>query len=151
LRNSWIAFFLALHIATGFFLWGILRDFHFVDPSLLADVNSEEKANVLNLAVQIGRLDFVSAILAMFGILVGLAAIFGIVEVRNRAEERARLTAKEIAENVAIIAAREEVQRSLPSIVRREALSVKMFSEGEPSDSEINDLMSKLDKNGDNK
>lgn len=153
MRRGWVVFFLGLHIVTAIFLLSLILDFHFVDPSLLNDLRKSSDRDVLNVAVQIGRLDFVSAILAMFGILTGLAAIFGFIEVRNRAEDRARITAIEIAGKIARSEAREEVRRSLPAIVAREMLSgrAKFFSEESASDSDTQNLMSKLDEGGESK
>ena len=60
-----------------------------------------QATDAIHLAAQVGRLDVVSAVLALFGLLIGLAAIFGFIEVRNRAKEAATEVAKSVAREVA--------------------------------------------------
>lgn len=84
-----------------FLLWIFLgSDFHFVDPLSFAQIKSLEDVDVLNAAVQIGRLDLVSMLLAIFGLLIAIATVFGFIEVRKQAAEKAENVAKEVANRV---------------------------------------------------
>jgi hypothetical protein len=100
---GWRAFFLALHITAFSFILGLIGGYPFVDQTLYSDVDSVEKANVLNVAVQLGRLDLASLALAFMGTIVGLAAIYGfwvyghVVE-RTAREETRKVAPKLIAE-----------------------------------------------------
>ena len=69
-----------------------------ISPELLGAVRDAEHRSVLTAAAQLGRLDIVSLLFAIFGILAGFGAIFGIIEVRKNAEINATQTAKEKAE-----------------------------------------------------
>ncbi|MDX8538556.1 hypothetical protein RFM23_13095 [Mesorhizobium abyssinicae] len=88
---KWFApFSIALHIATIFFLWAALKNYSFVTPGLYEAAKKQDALDALNVAVQIGRLDYVTLLLTVFGILVGIAAVIGFSEIRVRAQEVAK-------------------------------------------------------------
>lgn len=68
-------------------------------------------------AAEIGRLDFISALLAIIAIGLALAAIYSFVHFRNVAGSQARETAERIAHEVAEKQANEYIQRELPKIL----------------------------------
>lgn len=87
----WFApFSIALHVATLFFLVAVLKNYSFVTPGLYEAAKKQDALDALNFAVQIGRLDYVTLLLTVFGILVGIAAVIGFSEIRVRAQEVAR-------------------------------------------------------------
>ncbi len=92
----WFApFSIALHIATIFLLVAVLKNYNFVTPGLYEAAKKDDALDALNFAVQIGRLDYVTLLLTVFGILVGIAAVIGFSEIRVRAQEVAREAARE--------------------------------------------------------
>lgn len=66
--------------------------------------------DALNVAGQLGRLDFVSLLIGWFGVLLALAAIFAFWEVRIRASSAAKKEANEVA--------RSETKQIAPDIIR---------------------------------
>lgn len=85
----WRPFNFTLHICWFFALIVLARDFHFVDPTLYDAVLRAQEREVLALAVQLGRLDFLNSILAILAIVIAGGAILGILEVRKGAQLRA--------------------------------------------------------------
>ena len=68
-------------------------------------------------AAEIGRLDFISALLAAIAIGLALAAIYSFIHFRNVAGSQARMTAEKIATEVAEEHANRYIQSELPKIV----------------------------------
>lgn len=111
---------MSLHLATLFFLVMVICEFNFVPASLYEAAKNEDAADALHFAVQVGRLDVVSLLLALFGLLFGVSAIFAFVFVKERAEVQARLSAEKEAKRVATEVAEKLVKEISPPLVRRE-------------------------------
>lgn len=62
---------------------------------------SEEYADAVHLAIQIGRLDYISVLLGILGIIIGISAIISFDYIRNRADKIAEETAEETAGRIA--------------------------------------------------
>jgi len=137
---GWRAFFLALHITSFFFFIFIFGEYSFVDPTLYADVDSLQKANVLNVAVQLGRLDLASLALTFLGTIIALGAVYGFWVYGHVVERTAKKEAKEIAPAIIAKILREDpglwlrVIRENPenfkSAVREAFSESKEFDEG---------------------
>ncbi len=89
----WAPISAALHIACVLAIIGLVFGSKLVDPALYLDEAAKGHYEAITVASQLGRFDLISAILGMFGVLVGLAAIFGFIEVRTGAREAARAAA----------------------------------------------------------
>lgn len=87
---AWRAFFAALHVVTLTAVWVLFWRQGIVDPRMYEEAKRDNAADALHFALQVGRLDIISLILAAFGIFAGVAAIFGFIEVRHRAKDSAR-------------------------------------------------------------
>lgn len=88
-----IAFGIA-HLIQFVLLFTLLKDYHFVDPALYSSVKDTESLNAIHVAAELGRFDLASMFLAGVSLLLGVAAIFGFVEVRWRSEKRAEDAAR---------------------------------------------------------
>lgn len=88
--RGWVPFFVALHITAFVLIAVIIRANDFVDPAIFRAIDESGSKDAIHAAAQLGRLDIVSLILAMFGILLGLLAVFGFAEIRVRAREVAQ-------------------------------------------------------------
>ncbi len=67
----------------------------------VCDENAKEcskNPDVINIAVQLGRLDWVATALAILGAGIGLLAIFSLLFTKEKAEIEARSTAREVSE-----------------------------------------------------
>jgi len=84
----------AIHIASIIAIALLFGRAQLVDPALYGEAKSQAGLDAIHIASQLGRLDIVSLILAMFGLLVGIAAIFGFIEVRSGARDAASEVAK---------------------------------------------------------
>ena len=78
-------------------------------------------ADVIAYAAQIGRLDFISAVLATLGLLFVLAGTFAFIHFRGIAKKQAEETAKTIAREVAERVANEYMQKEGLDIILRNA------------------------------
>jgi len=96
--NGWRIAFIVAHLVEGVLLWTLLKDYHFVDPSLYHEVKDKTSLDAIRVASELGRFDLASMFLAGISILLGVAAIFGFVEVRFRSEKRAEETARQIVD-----------------------------------------------------
>ena len=61
-------------------------------------VLNQDKRDAIFVAVQLGRLDFVSLVLALLGVVVVLFGMLGFPYIRHRAENEARIAAEEAFE-----------------------------------------------------
>ncbi len=77
----------------------------------------EQIVNSIQYAAQLGRLDFVSALLGCIAIILALGGIFAFINIRSSAKKTAKETAKETAEEIAEKAACSYIENNLPSIV----------------------------------
>jgi hypothetical protein len=94
-----------------------------VDCKIIAE--AVNKADAIQLAAELGRLDIVSILLACFGILLAIFAVGGFWLIRgaaiNAAKNEARLIAREEAQSIA----KEEAKRYM------EQNAASLFGEGE--------------------
>ena len=112
--NGWAIASIGFHLVTLVAIWALFSSHNVVDPALYRAVVKTESLDALQVATQLGRLDVVSSILAMFGILIGLAAIFGFAEVRVRAKE----VAGDVARDEAKTAMDSYLNEKAPAIIR---------------------------------
>jgi len=96
--NGWRIAFIVAHLIEGVLLWTLLKDYHFVDPALYDEVKDKTSLDAIRVASELGRFDLASMFLAGISILLGVAAIFGFVEVRFRSEKRAEEAARQIVD-----------------------------------------------------
>jgi len=61
--------------------------------------NLENVLDEISYANQLGRLDTISLLLTLFGIVIGLGAVFGFLHIKETSEAIARDVAREVAEN----------------------------------------------------
>ncbi len=126
--SGWRPFFLALHIAQIIFIIALLKDYHFVDPALYDAVKAEKSRDIIQLAGQLGRFDMASMFLAGIAILLGMAAIFGFLEVRSKAirvaKDEATLEAARVAQEVAELQIRPEAERSIEAFFERKGIDI---------------------------
>lgn len=145
------AFLFAWNIALTVGLVFLFKDYHFVDGALYEEVASADGKNSLAIAIELGRLDFLSALLAIIGIMVGLGAIVGYAEVRWRAIEQGRQAAVPAAEGEA----RKVVDELLPSLVAREvAANIRASNELGREDftvDEMSEMLQNLNDDGGSK
>ncbi len=150
------AILLAWNIALTIVLGILISNHHFVDPSLYESVKTAEAQTDLSIAVELGRLDFASALLSIVGILVGLGALVGYTEVRWRAIEQGRQAAIPAATEAARQPAEEEARRVvadlLPPLVARTVgsyirTSTELGREDFSKD-EMSEMIKNLDDNG---
>lgn len=93
-------------IVTSLFLWKTNSLEILPIETVYKEVCEENKQvcskspDVINIAVQLGRLDWVATSLAILGVGVGLLAIFSFLFTKEKAEIEARSTAKKVATSV---------------------------------------------------
>lgn len=92
------ALFVGLHLVTLVFLVAIISDYHFIDPTLMAEVQAHDGLDTIAVASQLGRFDFLSVLLAAFALLAVFGGLFGFGFVRGESQATARQTAERIAE-----------------------------------------------------
>lgn len=106
---------------------------------------AENKTDAIHLAAEVGRLDIVSLIFAMFAIMLGVAAFIGFQHIRYVSKEIAKETSeKMVIENVAALlpdAVRKEIER-------RETATQNLGVSDETHDLELNKIISSLDQGG---
>jgi hypothetical protein len=107
---GWRAFFSALHIVQFVFILVLVADKPFVDPALYKDVKSTGDADVLNIAVQLGRLDLASMSLALVGLILAGSAIFAYFVYGHVVERTAKRETGEIAPAIIAKILRDEPQ-----------------------------------------
>ena len=81
----------------GLFIWTFPLPFRLCSR---LNTNDENYRDALQAAMSLGRLDGVSILLSIIGIMLGLLAIFGFGYIRHRSEKVAEKTAKETADSV---------------------------------------------------
>ena len=72
---------------------------------------------MLDVATQTGRLDFISAILAVLTLILPLAGLYAFFDLRRLARQRAREVATAIAEEIAERVANDYLQREFQQIL----------------------------------
>lgn len=107
---GWRAFFFALHIVQFIFIGVLLTKKPFVDPALYKDVKSTADADVLNIAVQLGRLDLASMSLALVGLILAVSAVFAYFVYGHVVERTAKRETGEIAPAIIAKILRDEPQ-----------------------------------------
>jgi len=148
----WRPINLTLHVCWAMAILVLLKDYHFVDPTLYDAVAGAKEREIFSLAAQLGRLDFLNSVLAMLAIVIGLGAIIGIIEVRKGAEQKAEDVAIKAAEKIA----KDALNEQLPSMVARAVYSnmnARMkLGENDTSENDLAAMMqafsSKDDQNG---
>ncbi len=80
-------------------------------------MNNPLPQDAISLAGQLGRLDFVSAILGSITIILALGGIVAFLNLRKIAKSQAVSVSTKIAEDVAERAANEYLQRELPNVI----------------------------------
>lgn len=78
-------------------------------------------SNAVHYAAQLGRLDFLSAALAVLGILIGLIAIIAFIHFRRVAKKEAKDVSKQVAKKAAEKAANKYIQENLLDILTANA------------------------------
>lgn len=70
------------------------------DPGLKAYIFSKPYYDAMDAAAQLGRLDIVSALLGVIGVLLAIFGLIGFGYIRSKAEQEAQNTARSIAKKV---------------------------------------------------
>ncbi|MDE0307291.1 MAG: hypothetical protein OXI87_20790 [Albidovulum sp.] len=97
--NRWIKagfVFLALCNIAGLYIWAFSLPVS-LQMQLGLNVIDPSYNDALQAAVSLGRLDAISVLLAIIGIMLGLLALFGFGYIKHRAEQVAKETADEVA------------------------------------------------------
>ncbi|MGQ5719909.1 hypothetical protein [Pseudochrobactrum asaccharolyticum] len=117
--------FFILHVMQIIMIFILLKDYSFVDPALYETISSQKSKDVFHIAMQIGRFDLLTSLLAVISIILALSAIFGFMEIRSKAgriahdaaKDEATKVAKDVAEDVATKAVVDVVTRLMPSYI----------------------------------
>lgn len=103
----------------------LYNDYNFVDPALYKTVEKDGGNDTLKVAVQLGRFDLVSMLLAIVTLLIGIFAVSGFWMIRGaaikaaeeaalaEAKKQSEATAKETAEKIA----RAYLEEKTPELV----------------------------------
>lgn len=140
IKVGWRAFFAALHLCEAIIIAFLLYRYPFVDKSLYQDVKSSHDANVLNIAVQLGRLDLASMALALVGLIIGASAIFAFFTYGHIVEKAAKKETNEIAFGIISKILRDDPQlwvkviRENPELMRSAIQDAGIASENTPTD-----------------
>lgn len=122
MSSVWRIGFLASHIVQWVMIITFIYGKGLVTQNVVAA--AANKPDALALASELGRLDLVSVLLAVLGITMSLAGVFGFVEIRIRSEAKATETAKAVA----LPAAREVAQDAIQVAQRKmDELIVQQF------------------------
>lgn len=89
----------------------------FLTPLLDVDVVKSNEGDSIAVAAQIGRLDIVSLIFAMMGIMLALFAFAGYFSIRAHAEQVAKSEARYISEEIAAKTATQETKRIIDNML----------------------------------
>ncbi len=81
----------------------------------------QKTSDSIQYAAQIGRLDFLSAALAVLGILIGLIAIIAFIHFRGVAKKEAKEVSRKVAKKAAEKAANKYIQENLLDILTANA------------------------------
>ena len=111
---GWRAFFPALHIVSLVGIGVLFHENGIVDPALYDQASRGNAADALQFALQVGRLDIVSLMLAIYAVFAGVATIFGFVEIRQRATAAARSSAEDEAKKLI----HDFLDNQAPSLIR---------------------------------
>lgn len=85
---------------------------------------ARDQADAIGLAVEIGRLDIVSLILAMFGLLTGFTALIGFWAIRREAIAKAKETITEVGPDYV----RDYMASNAPSLLRVALMDAEVVS-----------------------
>lgn len=99
---------------------------------------------IIGFAAQIGRLDLVSLLLAILGILLALGGVVAFLNFRSLARKQAREEAEKIAKVVAEEKANEYLQTELMNIIRE----YKSFIDDALNDPRKSDDIAKMQEDG---
>jgi hypothetical protein len=72
-----------------------------IDPDLKAHIFNKDYYDAMDAAVQLGRLDVVSALLGVIGVLLAIFGLIGFGYIRSKAEQEAKNTARKFTEEEA--------------------------------------------------
>lgn len=111
---GWRAFFAALHVVAFVLIGCLIAKDGFVDPAMYDEAKKASTVDALHLALQVGRLDIVSLMVAFYAIFAGVAAVFGFIEVRQRAVTVAGVAAEEEAKRLI----QDFLDNKAPGIIR---------------------------------
>lgn len=104
---------------------------------MITNIDQTEYSDAVHMAAQLGRLDFISALLAIIGFAMILGGIFTFFHYRNLAKKEAireaRIHAKEVAEE----AANRYLQSELPNLLEEYA---NIFGFGTTTDDQANTI-----------
>ena len=92
--------------------------------------------DAIEYAAQLGRLDFVSAILAAIALLLVFAGIYAFIDFRKIAKARAEEVAKAVAKETAEREANLYLQKEMPNLFREYI----EFMDGVPDDGDPDDI-----------
>lgn len=120
-KSFMLAAFAGAAIFTAFIGISIGLSYHIYDPDLIP--LTYEYRDAWHMAVQLGRLDVISALLAMLGILIGLFALIGFGYIRVRSEVVAREEACKVARKVALEEAAKAVKEWRENVLPRLVIS----------------------------
>jgi hypothetical protein len=91
--NTWGPISAVLHVTTIVAVIVLFGDYHFVDPSLYKVAKDNSGAEALNIASQMGRLDLVSLVLTLAGLLLALLGLYGFIAAKSEAIAESKSTA----------------------------------------------------------
>jgi len=115
-----------------------------VDPALYDEAARRNSADALHFALQVGRLDIVSLMLAIYAVFAGVATIFGFVEIRQRATAAARLSAEDEAKKLI----QYFLDNQAPALIREHVELLTSPSDGDGDAVATADLPQKGDSHG---
>ena len=95
---------------------------------------NEDYVDSIAMAAQLGRLDFVSALLGGIGVLLVLGGLYGFLNFRTIAKRQATEVATRVAEELAERKANEYLQDKLPVIVDAYMPMVERMVNDRPDD-----------------
>ncbi|MEQ8655895.1 MAG: hypothetical protein RIC24_01140 [Hyphomicrobiales bacterium] len=103
-------------------------------------IDRAEGSDAIMLSGQLGRLDFVSAVLAALAIILVFGGIFGFLEVRYRAKKVAEETARNECREIAKQLLKSHINDELPDEVRKlvEAIDSEVRKGGDYGEQDTN-------------
>lgn len=101
--------------------------------------------DVIAYAAQIGRLDLVSLLLAIVGLILVIGGVFAFLNFRSIAKTHAKDEAKTVAEAIAERVTNEYLQRELPELLKEYR---SFFDSEEFTDEDANQMAGAQDDNG---
>lgn len=102
---------------------------------------ADQHKDSIQLATELGRLDFASALLACIGLILVAGGIFAFINFRAIAKKQAKTQATEIAEKIAEQTANEYMQKEGARLVKQ---YVRFYMDN-PTDDEADDIANAQD------